>query len=227
MNSDNLLKTEGIVIQSTPYGEYDKILTLFTPQQGLLKLFVKTTQKTRFHQLPSTIPFAKAEFFYSTTRALPKLHEATLLISHHNLRNSLECLEVAAKCNHALLRSQSQGKAAPKLYTLFSHYLEKLTLSPAILYASFLLKILKHDGLLQKEKSCSLCKIPLQEIWRFGGECFCKKHALQGALNFSQDEEKNLFFLAESRSLADITSFTFEESFTSKIAILFEAAMQH
>jgi DNA repair protein RecO (recombination protein O) len=221
MKSDKETVTEGIVLQVTPYKEYDKIITIFTPLHGLLKIFVKGKKS---HHLPFTIPFARGEYIYNAGRALPQLIDASLISSSDHLRNSLESLEISAKIQWALLKTQLQGKPAPKLYTLFSLFLEKIPLSLS-LYGSFLLKILKHEGAWQKELKCSICNKILKETWRSRGECFCKKDMPKAALYFSEEEEKMIFFLMESRSLSTIASFSFEKSLILKIETLFESAL--
>lgn len=225
MQSNDLNKTEGIVLQATNYREYDKILTIFTPHNGLLKLFVKATKKTKLNLHPYSVPLAKGEFLYSEGKALCKLHEGSLLNSHHELRNSLECLETAAKMISALLKSQIGDKSSPKLYLLFSFYLENLQNSkyPETVYISFLLKLLKHEGILQRG-GCTYCKEPLKFSYRYGGESFCEKHALKGSQSFSEEEEKILFFLSEGRDFSKIGSFPLDKSFISKIISLFAQA---
>lgn len=223
MQSNDLNKTEGIVLQATNYREYDKILTIFT-EKGLLKLFVKTSRKNKLNHLPFTVPLAKAEFLYFERKTLSKLHEATLINPHYELRNSLPHLEAASKIISAILRSQMSDKSAPKLYLLFSLFLENLHASncPETVYISFLLKLLKHDGLLQKG-DCSYCKEPSSH--RYGGEAFCEKHALRGSKVFLAEEEKLLEFLTNARHFSKIASFSLDKNFIGKINALFDQAL--
>lgn len=223
---NDLQSTVGIVLQAIPYREYDKILSLFTPQ-GILRLFVKGTHKNYVIDPSFTAPLVKGEYiFRNTYSSLARLEEATLLSSHAFLRNSLENLEGGLALAQAIIKSQSQGKSAPELFALFSTYLETIPKAPETLVTSFFLKILKYEGLWQQELSCLECKIKLEETWRQGGALFCKTCAPPEVLFFSSEEEKQLTFLAHCRSLNEICQFSCPKEFRQKVTLLFECALK-
>lgn len=222
------MHVEGIVLKAVPFKEYDKIITLFTLQEGLLSLFVRGSKRTSLQVAALTTPLTAAEYLYSPGKSsLGRFQEGSLLNQHFQLRESLSFLEAADQLSKAICASQWPGKPAPHLYFLFRTFLEKLpsTSSPSSLVASFFLKILKHDGVLQDHSFCSLCQSPLHDGFRIGGERFCRTDAPSEALFFSSAEEKSLSFLTHSRSLATLASFGVDNDFFKKLSLLFYQAI--
>jgi DNA repair protein RecO (recombination protein O) len=194
-----------------------------------LKLFVKGSKKKSLIQQPFVTPLARGEYVYtSPQRGLGKLHEATMLSYPRGLRESLACLEVGAQMSQALLRSQWEGKSAARIYLLFSYFLERLweATTTDTIGATFLLKILSHEGILEEEAQCSLCKTPLQEPYRWKGECFCKKDAPAEAVFFTKLEEEKLNHLTHSRLFTEIASYPLEKKLLMKIEQLFAQSME-
>lgn len=210
---------EAIVLHAFPFKEYDRILTLLSPQ-GLLKLFVKCKKRDYLHFAALCSPLTHAEFHYRPGRKdLHTLSEGTILTQHIHIRERYETLKAAEGMVQALLRSQWPGKAVPKLYLLFLLFLDQLPSSkdPGTLATIFLLKILKHEGLLQ------LCTPAA--TYRFGGERFSsRREAPLGAHSFSEKEEGQLSELALSRSLVSIAEQSLPPEFREKIATLFDQA---
>jgi DNA repair protein RecO (recombination protein O) len=230
MKTESIQLTEGIVLNAILYKEYDRIITLFSSQLGLIKLFMKGTKKS--HSLHSVLaaPFTIGEYYFSQGRGdLNRFQDGTLKTQNLRLRDSFECLQTASFMSDALLKSQWPGKPAPQLYYLFQNFLDKLPRidQPRHLLPSFFLKLLRHEGLLHFSTTCSLCQTKLKEIFRYGGECFCCIHAPLGACLFNEEEEKKLLIFAYSRSFSEIMNQAEEEeSFEKKIRILFEQALQ-
>lgn len=223
-----LTKVEGIVLHSIPFKEYDKILTLFTPSHGILKIFAKGGRAKSMQQHPYVTPLARGEYLLAVKKqGLASLHDATLISYPYALRESLPCLEASVKMSQALLSSQWEGKAAPRIFFLFCYFLERLSESqtPETLASTFLLKILSHEGLLEEGGRCSLCQTALQESFRFQGERFCKKEAPLEALLFSKEEEQSLSFLMHCTLFSQIASFPLEESFHKKIEVVFSQSI--
>ncbi|NGX53295.1 MAG: DNA repair protein RecO [Chlamydiae bacterium] len=214
-------QVEGIVLHAVPFKEYDKILTLFTPTTGLLKLFFKSSRRFSFVQNALTTPLTVGEYLYSQGRKdLHRFRDGTILHQNLALRNNLETLQTAEKLAHAIYQSQWPGKAAPQLYLLLRTFLEKIPESPHpdTLHTAFLLKILKHEGILQHSPS-------QEEAYRYGGECFSSNAAPAGAHLFTREEEREFTFLTHSRSFQELSSYELSEELKTKIETLFDQAL--
>ncbi len=215
----NLHQIEAIVLQSIPFKEYDRILTLFSPQ-GMLKLIAKGRKKDYLHLNALTSPLTHGEFHYTQGRKdLHKLSEGSVLRQNLKIRDRYETLTTAEKMIRALFKSQWPGKAAPKLFSLFAQFLDHLPKSlPETLYTVFLLKILRHEGVLE-------LKAPLEACSRLGGERHPPNQPPPSALPFTEEEEQLLTELSLSRSLS-ACSITIPNNFARKIETLFAQAFE-
>ena len=48
-----ILTTEGIILNTLPYGDYDVIATVFSRDHGIIKLFIKSALKNEIHVVTS------------------------------------------------------------------------------------------------------------------------------------------------------------------------------
>lgn len=217
-------QTEGVVLQTFPFKEYDRILTLFTPG-GLLKLFVKGRKQNFLQQSALTAPLTIGEYFYIQGRSdLHRFRDGTIFHQNMRIRDNLEALQTANKLIQTILSSQWPGKPSPHLYILFRHFLQKIseTEHPQRLIAAFLLKTLKHEGILQLQNICSICQGFTS--YRLGGECYCEEHASPQAIFFTSPEEELLQKLATSRSFEEIVSLSRTSELEENIETLFKQA---
>lgn len=221
-----LQKNEGVILHAIKYGEYDQILTVFTREEGLIKMIFKgALSKKRAHGA-STAPFTQAEFIYEKRQSsLFVCRESTSLNDNLHLRKSLACLDAAYLLAKILLTSQAEQKSSPLLYDLFIRYLARipLSLSPAALVASFQLKFLRHEGLFGLTPHCSLCKAELKDHFIARGESYCEGDRPEEALKLTPFEAETLFILAFSRSYDLIEQSSLDGNLKAKIEWLFQA----
>ncbi|MBI3901127.1 MAG: DNA repair protein RecO [Chlamydiia bacterium] len=136
-------KVEGICLQETSYLEKSRILKVFTKECGLIGIIEKRSKAT-------LTPFSLGEWIIKKGKGdLYALQDASLLDPLLHLRSSYETLMRAGKMTQDLLYSQLPEKSAPSLYLLFLSYLKRVAQfeKPAVLSASFQLKLLLHEGL--------------------------------------------------------------------------------
>lgn len=148
-------RTEGIILQKFAFQDYDEIITVFSQDFGMMKLMVRGARKTNKGREGTTAPLMLAEFVFSQGKGdLWTSWEIHPLHPHHPLRTRLDSLQAAGTCVQTLLRTQGLHQATPALYALLKAFLKKLSTAahPPALAASFLLKTLKHDGLLAEER---------------------------------------------------------------------------
>lgn len=138
---------EGIILHTVPYGNDDQILTLFTSDSGVIKLFCKRGKKKWHRYTPLMLVEVTCREKKSELLACEEIH---LIQSYSNLRNEFSRLQAGCDLIRAIYVSQLMGKSAPLLYQLLIYYLDKLAdvCHPELLVASFRLKVLKHEGVL-------------------------------------------------------------------------------
>lgn len=223
------LRTEGIVLQAIKYQDYDQILTVFTPGEGIIKFFVKAAYSSKNGRGAATSPLSRAEFVYSKGKSdLYSCREVSSLNPHLALRQSIVMLETALDLIKAVLESQMENKPAPDLYKLLLSYLEKIPViaNPMVLAASFRLKILRHDGLLDIGPCCSICEAPLHDRYTSGGDSYCAPHAPLNAQKFAGNEMELIQQLAFTRSFKDLFAANITHDFNQKIRQMFTELVQ-
>jgi len=224
MSSMREEKTEGIVLRALDYKDRQKIITVFTVECGLISLIVKGISRRALRLLALTSPFCRAEFHFARGRSdLYRFIDGTVLDENLSLRQKYSFLETAGRLAHAVLRSQLPGKPSPALYALFSAYLKQAPLfeQHQTLTTSFLLKMLKHEGLISLEELCLHCNnAPSRCIDR--GESLCSAHAAPHALRFTDAEWALLFNLASAQNFSLLQQQTIEGSLEKKILQVFD-----
>lgn len=198
-----LHQSEGIILHEIPYGNNDQILTIFTSDQGLLKLFCKKGRHKKDKNMRPS-PLTKVDVVYREKQSdLYACEEISIIESFLPLRKELSYLQAGCDLIRAVYASQMAGRPAPLLYQLLNYYLEKISLipDPKVLVASFKLKVLRHEGLLP---------IDYETIDYF-----------------KKDEWDLLHQLTYSKKLSEISVLSLSGQLASTIDTYFLEALQH
>lgn len=145
-------RATGLLLRSQSYLGRDKILSILTPDHGLLSLMVKG-HANKWSGL--TTPFIVAEWVYlRRKKELMNLTDATLLDPLSALKNDYAILSAAGQMAQDLLRTQMPGKPAQGPFALAVACLQKLAefREPRMLAAAFRLKLLMAEGLFEPEE---------------------------------------------------------------------------
>lgn len=213
------MKSQGILLQEIPYLEKKRILKIFTQDAGLVSLMART---------PSFSPFCIAEWVYQKRQSeIFSLSESSLTDSLIDLRQSYKNLAAAGSMAHDLLRSQLPAKPAPSLYELLCCYLKKIPTfeTPAVLAASFRLKILLYEGLLALQTVCSRCGRASSALLL--GESVCSAHADYPSILFTIPEWQTVCSLALAQKFSLLREIDCPDALMEKIASLFEERLKH
>ena len=147
-------KVEGVTLLAKSFGENNKIISVFTKEKGLISLMIKRLSQKKSSLFALASPFCVGEFVYKVGKGdIYTILDAAILKENFELRSSFETIECAAKMTRAILNSQMPHKSAPAVYMLLKAYLGNLWQfeRPQTLLASFYLKILLHEGLLDPQ----------------------------------------------------------------------------
>lgn len=146
------LTTEGVIVSATPFQENNRIIGLFTPLHGLIKIVVKGAFSKKMGMGASTSPLAHIEANCSRGKSdLYSCGDLTVINSHPKLRQNLLSLEAACDIAQAITATQQPESPSPELYQLLLAYLARLSTAenPRAIAASFHLKTLRFEGLLE------------------------------------------------------------------------------
>jgi DNA repair protein RecO len=192
--------TEGIILHTIDFKDYDKILSLFTPDHGLVKAIL---YRARAKGKTPVEPLVLGDFLLSPARGeLLPCREMSVQNRYLSLRDHYHQLEAGCDLVQAILQSQMVEKPAPDLYKLLKYYLERLGLAkdPRALAASFRLKILNHEGLLNLDE---------------------EQHEGQLNRHFFPDELTLIAQLTNTRSFAELAERVVSPSLHQKVKDFF------
>ncbi|MCI0382258.1 MAG: DNA repair protein RecO [Chlamydiae bacterium] len=222
-------KIEGIVLNSTLFGEKERIVTLFTPNHGVIRLIAKQlSQKNSSHFLLTT-PFSHVEYQVSKGNSdLYKFKEGTIIQNFYTIfRNNLVYLETASSIAKSLLLSQLQGKPSLSLYQLTLSYLQAISKisNPIILGTSFQLKLLQHEGLICLKPICNVCGQNPANCLEYG-ESLCLAHSSSNGFSFSEEQWQSLLLLQQTRSFASLSAVACSKDLKEKIDQYFQTRIK-
>lgn len=211
--------TEGVILQALDFQDHNRILTVFSPDQGLFKCIIRQRKGS-----VSTDTLTRGEFICLKGKSdLLKCREISVITQYIALRKEWKRMEISFELVKAVLKTQFPGKQTPLLYTLFVRYLEALTTvnHPQTILTSFLLKLLRHEGLLGDTSCCGSCNAPLKDLQIFQGESFCFHHAPPSTIEFSKEETAQFHELLNGRSLNDLNALQLCNGLAGKVKSLF------
>ncbi len=198
----NVFRQEGIVLQVVKYGEQDLVITVFSAEQGLLRMFVAGGLARKGKNRLPTEPLTQAEFVYTTGAAggLLRCREISVQEQFRFLRESYVLLEAAGQLVEVILKSQWQERPVPAMYALFKMYLVNLKYFEdfQVAVSSLRLKILRHEGLFS-----------LDDL----------------SPEFDEEEQKLVLVLAHGRSLATLRQMVGVGDFHGKVQRWFRKVM--
>ena len=86
---ERVYRTEGIILRRTDFGEADRLLTVFTPERGKLKLIAKGARKPTSRKSGHVELFSHGQFLVAVGRELDILTQAETLEPYLPLREDL------------------------------------------------------------------------------------------------------------------------------------------
>ena len=213
-------KLRAIVLRTLPFKDKQAILTLLSEEKGLFSMIVKGIAPSRPQLIACTSPLCEAEFIYRQGSSdLLLCKDVSLLDPHLGLRKKYRFIELGSQFCKIIVDTQLPGKPTQSLYALLSSFLKQIPHFPEALHhlkGAFLLKVLKHEGMLSSSLTCNVCDSP-QALHIHGSHHFCSTHTHPCALHFTFKEWDTLCQLAHVSSFATLRQITFCPSLLTKI----------
>lgn len=206
---------EGLVLRVTPFQEKNAVVSLFTPH-GLLSCFTYLSKQQS--QRISPLTFGSFLVSFKEESNLYRLKSYHINESYPEYRQSLLKLEIAANIVKTIQTTQQEHNAAAPLFELTKKYLYKLKHSknPKILELSFLLKLLKYEGLLGTSSSCSTCESKTLSSF-VEGSFFCETCTPTPEFTMELDEAIIVEKLIMGRSFETFQNLTLKEATVERL----------
>lgn len=216
----DLYRIEGIIVKTIDYQEFDKILYVFTKTEGMRTFMAKNANRQKNRGSMPSSPLTHAEFlFENPDYTMPTCREITPISYHLGLRKNIQQLTDACKMASALYDTLLPNKESPLLFALLNCYLCHMTSSPnsSNLLASFLLKLLKHEGIFTLPLRCGECEQNLEEFYVSYDGFYCESHVSDRSLYFNCSEQQMLTTLLHARQLIEVDSLPTNSNFLTKV----------
>jgi DNA repair protein RecO (recombination protein O) len=121
-----LYKVTGIVVKGHPFGEADRLVTLLSPEFGLVKAVVPGARKHRSQLRGRTELLVVSEFLLVKGRSLDRVSQADTLTSHGGLSKDFAKLAAGQYLAELVSHLSVSDLFQAELYTLLLEHLQRL-----------------------------------------------------------------------------------------------------
>lgn len=173
------LHTSGLVLRRADYGDYDRMVTLFTPNYGRIDAVARGCRRPKSPLVNAVEPFVSGDFQLFTRNERYSIDQCQIHESFYSLRMDYDRLTHGVYWLKLLEAVIMPEEAAPQLFLTTLHALAHLNYSdypPTLLTAVFELHLMTQLGLAPRMDSCILCGRPVNTSARFDaglGGCIC------------------------------------------------------
>ena len=153
-------KVNGIVVKSVSYLEADKILTIFTLEEGLITTKIKGVKKAGAKLKACSEPFCFAEFILASSTNRNIVTGASMYDGFYSLREDIVAFYAGAVALDFIKAFCPEGEVLPEHFDLLATFLKNLCYGDGIkevVLIDFLLKALKLSGYGFNLATCATC----------------------------------------------------------------------
>jgi DNA repair protein RecO (recombination protein O) len=154
------LKVKGIVIKELNIGEADKIITIFSRENGKIQAFVKNARRPRSNLSASTQFLCYNDFMLFRGKDMYTVSNCDIIEPFYEIRNDIFRLTYSAHMADLLSDTIQENEPALKILSLFLntlHFLAKTERSAELLIRIFELKLISLLGYTPQIGNCSAC----------------------------------------------------------------------
>jgi len=178
-------KLNAFVLSTLDYGDSDRIVNLFTLEYGRLKAFARGARKSRKRFGAALELFAHIDAQLKVKEGLCSFQQAEIRQIYPAIRKELEKIAHAMYASELLDALTPEGLALPRLFRLFSAYLDRLeAVPPTSMERRFfeinLLNILGYRPALEECGNCASIYGESGAIVRLDGELVCSACSVSG-----------------------------------------------
>jgi DNA repair protein RecO (recombination protein O) len=153
-----LYKDEGVVLKTMKLGEADRIITLFTRDNGKVRAVAKGIRKTKSRFGGRLEPYTRVSLLVYRGRNLDTITSADIVTSGKDLRADYERLVAASALADLVDKFTPEQERAPSVYRLLVAGLEALgTHGATTVVPAFAVKLLSISGYHPQLRVCAGC----------------------------------------------------------------------
>ena len=180
------LITPGLVIRRSDYADYDRMVTIFTPDMGRVDAIARGCRRPKSPLVNAVEPFTSGEFQFYQHRERFTLEQCQVTESYYDLRQDYDRLLHGAYWLRLLDAAIQPDSPAPQLFITTLRALAHLNwgeLPPALTTFAFEAHFMALNGLAPRMDVCLRCGRPIEGDCHFdalqgGAICLdCPSHA--------------------------------------------------
>lgn len=165
MAEQRSFRAEAVVLRHANWGEADRMLTLYTREQGKLRAVVKGARKIRSRKAGHVEPFTHVTLQLAKARDIPIVTQVETLDAYLPLREDLERTGYAAYMLELLDRfTYDEEGGNPSLFRLLTESLARLCKVPEpwLTVRYYEMRLLDHLGFRPRLFECANCGREIQ-----------------------------------------------------------------
>ena len=164
MVSRRTYKTQGVVLKQTPIGEADRVLSIFTPDLGKVRVVARGVRRTKSRLAGHLEPLTQVSISVSRGRTLDVINEAETIRSFRALREDLRRVSEGVYLAELVESFSAEQQPNLAIYDLLLEALEFLERSEDATQAirCFEMQLLDHSGFGPELYQCVECRSTLE-----------------------------------------------------------------
>ena len=173
------ISTNALVIRRSDYSDYDRMVTLFSPDYGRIDAIARGCKKPKSPLLNCCEPFVSGEFQLFQRGERFSIEQCAISESFFELRMNYERLQHGVYWLRLLDAAVMPDVAMPDLFLITLRALAHLNYSelpPELLTMAFEMHLMAQTGYAPRVDACQICGQPIDGDARFDalrGGCVC------------------------------------------------------
>jgi DNA repair protein RecO (recombination protein O) len=163
---ERVYRTEAVVLRHSDFGEADRLLTVYTPYRGKLRLLAKGARKPRSRKTGHLDLFTRSHLLIARGRNLDLVTQAETVEPYLPLRSSLELMARGHYIAELVDDFGEEQAENPPLYELLCNALDWICTSPqtSLALRFFELRLLELAGYRPQLFECARCRTALEPV---------------------------------------------------------------
>lgn len=153
------IKTKGIVISESNMGDFDKMLTILTPN-GKIGCIAKGARRTKNSLMAATQFLCFGDYMMFKSNEIHKINSAEIIEVFYNLRIDLDKLNAAVEITKLINQVTDENQNTYKILQLFLntlYVLSEMDKNVDLVISTFKIKLMCYLGFAPNVNKCSNC----------------------------------------------------------------------
>lgn len=178
-----LIRTEGIVLKTQPYGEADLIVNYLTPDRGIIKAFAKSPRKTgsRFGSSLEPLTHSRISLYGKEHTDLKRLTQSDIIHSFAGIREDYRDFIQVSRLVELILSLIPSGVPSKQIFSFLLNALRVLESSTLAnkehLHLVLFIRTLSVMGYAPRLSGCGRCGRGSLDFYPDAGAMLCEKCA--------------------------------------------------